>query len=133
MLIHVNADGTVDMALKAHEYASGKDPGAARRTIMIHSQFIRKDQLEKYAMYNLIPSFFTEHTFIFADVYMKSRGAEQTNFISPMKSTIALGMHPINHTVFNVFPIDQMYLLWTAVNRVSRSGQVMGAYERITV
>lgn len=131
-LIHVNADGAVDMALKAHEYASAGDPTKERRTVMIHSQFIRKDQLEKYARYNLIPSFFTEHTFFFADVYMKSRGPEQTNFISPVKSAIALGMHPTNHTDFNVFPIDQMMVVWTAVNRVSRSGKVIGADERIT-
>ncbi len=132
LLIHVNADAAIDMALKAHEYASAGNPSAARRTTMIHSQFIRKDQLEKYAKYNLIPSFFTEHTFFFADVYMKSRGPEQTNFISPMKSAIALGMHPTNHTDFNVFPIDQMMVVGTAVNRTSRSGKLIGADERIT-
>jgi predicted amidohydrolase YtcJ len=132
LLIHVNADGAIDMALKAHEYASAGNPGKERRTVMIHSQFIRKDQLKKYAEYNLIPSFFTEHTFFFADVYIKSRGLEQTQFISPMKTAISMGMHPTNHTDFNVFPIDQMYVLWTAVNRVSRTGQVIGADERIT-
>ena len=131
-LIHANADAAIDMALKAHEFASAGNPGAPRRTVLIHSQFIRKDQLEKYAKYNLIPSFFTEHTFFFADVYLKSRGFEQTQFISPMKSAITLGMHPTNHTDFNVFPIDQMYVLWTAVNRLSRSGQVVGADERVT-
>lgn len=132
LLIHVNADGAIDMGLKAHEYASAGNPSKERRTTMIHSQFIRKDQLQKYADYNLIPSFFTEHTFFFADVYIKSRGLDETQFISPMKTAISMGMHPTNHTDFNVFPIDQMMVLWTAVNRVSRSGQVIGADERIT-
>ena len=49
-----------------------------------------------------------------------------------MKSAIARGIHPTNHTDFNVVPIDQMFVVWSAVNRISRNGVVIGADERIT-
>ena len=41
-------------------------------------------------------------------------------------------MRPANHTDFNVAPLDQIFTIHTAVNRLSRSGQTIGADERIT-
>lgn len=129
---HANGDGAIDMCIKAHEYASNGDPTRERRTTIIHSQFVRKDQLEKYVKYKMIPSLYTEHTFFFSDAHIKNRGLEQTSFISPMKTANDIGLKPTNHTDFNVAPIDQMMVVWTAVNRVSRSGEVIGAGERVT-
>lgn len=129
---HANGDGAIDMCIKAHEFASGDNPTKERRTVIIHSQFVRKDQLDKYVEYKLIPSLYTEHTFFFADAHIKNRGLEQASFISPMKTAIEKGLKPTNHTDFNVVPIDQMMVVWSAVNRISRAGEVIGADERIT-
>ena len=129
---HANGDAAIDMCLKAHEYASGADPKKDRRTTIIHAQFARKDQLDKFFDYRMIPSFYTEHCYFFADSHIKLRGLQQASFISPMKSAIARGIHPTNHTDFNVVPIDQMFVVWSAVNRISRNGVVIGADERIT-
>jgi predicted amidohydrolase YtcJ len=129
---HANGDAAIDMLLKAHEFAAGDDPSKERRTTIIHSQFVRKDQLEKYVKYKMIPSFYTEHTYYFADTHIKNRGMDQASFISPMRSAIAMGLRPTNHTDFNVVPIDQMFVLWSAVNRLSRNGVVIGADERVT-
>jgi len=38
-----------------------------------------------------------------------------------------------NHSDFLVTPLDTMLILWSAVNRVSRSGQIIGPEERISV
>jgi len=129
---HANGDGAIDMCIKAHEFASGGNPTKERRTTIIHSQFVRLDQLDKYVEYKMIPSLYTEHTFFFADAHIKNRGMEQASFISPMKTAIEKGLKPTNHTDFNVAPIDQMMVIWTAVNRVSRNGEVIGSEERIT-
>jgi len=131
-LFHANGDGAIDMCIKAHEFASAGDPAKERRTTIIHSQFVRPDQLDKYVEYKLIPSFYTEHTFFFADAHIKNRGLEQASFISPMKTALEKGLEPTNHTDFNVAPIDQMMVVWTAVNRVSRNGKAIGADERIS-
>ncbi len=129
---HANGDAAIDMLVKAHEFAAGNDPAKERRTTIIHSQFVRKDQLEKYVKYRMIPSFYTEHTYYFADTHIKNRGLEQASFISPMNTAIAMGLRPTNHTDFNVVPIDQMFVVWSAVNRISRNGVVIGADERVT-
>lgn len=53
-------------------------------------------------------------------------------YISPMRDSIDAGLHPTNHTDFVVAPLDQMFMLWSAVNRVSRGGAEIGADQRIT-
>jgi hypothetical protein len=131
-MFHANGDGAIDMCIKAHEFASGGDYTKDRRTTVIHSQFVRPDQLDKYVKENIMASFYTEHTFFFADAHIKNRGEQQASFISPMKTALAKGVKCTNHTDFNVAPIDQMLVVWSAVNRVSRDGKVIGADERIS-
>ncbi|CAM4132682.1 N-substituted formamide deformylase precursor [Mycobacterium basiliense] len=130
--VHANGDAAIDVLLAAHEYAAADDLAKDRHTTVIHSQFVRRDQLAKYADYKLIPSLFTEHAFYFGDTHVRLRGKKQAHFLSPMRAAIDLGLRPTNHTDFNVSPLDQMFVVWTAVNRVSRSGEVIGADQRVT-
>ena len=130
--MHANGDGAIDMALKAHEFAAAGDLTRDRRTTIIHSQFVRRDQLDKYKQYKFIPSLFTEHTFFFGDTHVLNRGKAQADFLSPLKTAFALGLQPTNHTDFNVAPIDQMLVIWSAVNRTSRAGVIIGPDERVT-
>ena len=132
LFVHCNGDAAIDALLEAHRAASGDDPAKPRGTVGVHSQFIRRDQLEKYEAWGITPSFFTLHCFYFGDTHVANRGAEQADFISPMKSARALGIRPANHTDFNVSPLDQLFTIHTAVNRVSRSGRTLGAAERVT-
>ena len=132
LYVHCNGDAAIDALLEAHRYASGDDPAKPRGTVGVHSQFIRRDQLEKYKAWGITPSFFTLHCFYFGDTHVANRGAAQADLISPMKSARALGLRPANHTDFNVSPLDQIFTIHTAVNRVSRSGRVMGAEECVT-
>lgn len=129
---HANGDGAIDMCIKAHEFASGGDYKKDRRTTVIHSQFVRPDQLDAYVKNNIIASFYTEHTFFFADAHIKNRGEKQASFISPMKTALGKGVKCTNHTDFNVVPIDQLLVVWSAVNRISRDGKIIGADECIS-
>jgi predicted amidohydrolase YtcJ len=132
LFVHCNGDAAIDALLEAHRFASGDDPAKPRGTVGVHSQFIRRDQLEKYKAWGITPSFFTIHCFYFGDTHVANRGPVQAAFISPMKSARALGLRPSNHTDFNVAPLSQIFTIHTAVNRLSRSGQAIGPGERIT-
>lgn len=128
LLIHANGDAAIDALLAADRAAGIAD----RRTVALHSQFARADQIKAFARQHIIPSFFTSHAFYFADAHIELRGREQTEFLSPMQAAIDSGLRPTNHTDFNVTPIDQLFLMWTAVNRVSRGGEVIGPGQRVT-
>lgn len=62
--------------------------------------------------------------YFFRTTHVKQRGREQTYFLSPLKSALGLAILFTNHTDFNVAPIDQLFVVWSAVNRVLREGEV---------
>jgi predicted amidohydrolase YtcJ len=129
---HANGDAAIDMLLRAHECAAAGDLTKDRHVTVIHSQFVRADQLDKFVTYKFTPSFFTEHTYYFADAHILNRGKEQAFFESPMRAAIDRGLKPTNHTDFVVAPLDQAFVMWTAVNRISRGGVVIGPDQRVT-
>ena len=130
--LHANGDGAIDAFLKAHEFAAADDLTKDRHVTMIHAQFTRKDQIPKYVEYKIRPSFYTLHTYYFAEAHIANRGKEQAMYVSPMRDAIDAGLHPTNHTDFVVAPLDQMFMLWSAVNRISRAGAEIGADQRLT-
>jgi predicted amidohydrolase YtcJ len=58
---------------------------------------------------------------------------ERGQAISPAASALARGIRFTNHTDFLVTPLDSMFTVWSAVNRTSKSGKVIGPGERIPV
>jgi predicted amidohydrolase YtcJ len=130
VFIHANGDATIDDSIEAVEKA-GITAKNDRRTIVIHSQFQRPDQLDKYVKLGISPSYFTNHTFYWGDVHVKNIGREKANFISPMKAAKNKGLIISNHTDFNVTPLNPFFVIWTAMSRTSRTGQVLGADQRV--
>jgi len=131
---HCNGDASVDMMIKGHQRAIRAlgDSTKDRRTVIIHSQIMRPDQMDLYKRYNLFPSFFTNHTYYWGDVHIANLGKERASYLSPMRDAIDKGVRATNHTDCIVTPLDQLFLLWTSVNRLSRSGVVVGAAQAIT-
>jgi predicted amidohydrolase YtcJ len=132
LIIHCNGDAAIDNFLNAHAAALGERKAGDHRTGIIHCQFVRKDQLDLIAAWKIIPSFYTEHTYFFGSTHVQNRGREQAHFLSPLKSALDRGIIFGNHTDFNVSPIDQLFVVWTAVNRLSREGEVIGPDERVS-
>lgn len=132
LIIHCNGDAAIDNFLAAHEAALGDRKAGDHRSGIIHCQFVRRDQLDTIAAWKIIPSFYTEHTYFFGTTHTRQRGREQAHFLSPLKSALDRGIIFANHTDFNVAPIDQLFVVWTAVNRRSREGEVIGPAERIS-
>ena len=130
--LHANGDAAIDSFLQAHEFAAAGDLCRNRNVTMIHAQFTRKDQLSQFVKYQIRPSFYTLHTYYFAEAHIKNRGERQAMSISPMRDAIDAGLHPTNHTDFVVAPLDQLFMLWSAVNRISRDGAEIGPDQRIS-
>lgn len=129
---HCNGDASIDIFLEAYEFARNGEYSRPWNVTTIHTQFLRKDQIPKFVEYRVRPSFYTLHTYYFAEAHMANRGEEQAMYISPMRDAIDAGLLPTNHTDFVVAPLDQMMMLWSAVNRISRAGLEVGRDQRIT-
>lgn len=132
LIAHCNGDAAIDLFLKAYESARAGDYSKPWNVTTIHTQFMRKDQIPKFVQYKVRPSFYTLHTFYFAEAHLANRGKEQAMYISPMRDAIDAGLRPSNHTDFVVAPLDQMMMLSSAVNRISRGGAEIGRDQRVT-
>jgi predicted amidohydrolase YtcJ len=128
--IHTNGDGAIDMMIKTVERAgiTAKDD---RRTIIVHSQFQRPEHLPKYVELGLVPAYFTLHTYFWGDVHVKNIGKEAAYYISPMKAAKEAGLITSNHSDFNVTPLDPFFMMWSAMARESRSGEIIGPDQRV--
>ncbi len=132
MKAHCNGDASIDQWLRALQNASAKYGNTDRRNILIHGQLMRMDQLDSLKKYDIVASLFPMHTFYWGDWYKKIIGPEKADQISPIKSALNKGLHVTSHTDAPVAFPNMMMILWTTINRTSRSGTVMGAAERLT-
>jgi predicted amidohydrolase YtcJ len=132
--VHCNGDATIDMYIRAVKNACQVlgVPSLGRRPVVIHSQFVRPDQLDSYKEMGFVPSFFTNHTFFWGDEHIRNLGERRGYFESPLRSALKKNIVFANHTDYPTTSLNQMFLLWTSVARKSRSGQVIGPEERLT-
>ena len=130
--IHANGDAAIDQVLEALRPVVKKYGVRPGETILVHGQFLRPDQIPQLVELGVFPSMFPMHTFYWGDWYDQIIGPELARQISPMRSLLDTGMHVTSHTDAPVALPNLMQVVWATVNRVSRSGQVMGEGERVT-
>ncbi|MDO4280033.1 MAG: amidohydrolase [Peptococcaceae bacterium] len=137
LLTHCNGDATGDLFLSCYEKAMARYPeGDAHhslRPVMIHCQTARADQLDKMADLDMIASIFVAHVNYWGDVHLKNLGPERAAFISPVKAAMDRGIVVNFHTDTPVTPPYMLHSVWTAVNRVTRDGIVLGPDQCVDV
>ena len=130
IMAHANGDAAADMLLEAVQKSS---ISSDHRTVMIHAQTVREDQLDQMKKLKIIPSYFSSHTFYWGDWHRDSVfGNERASRISPTNSTLKRGMPFTVHNDAPIVPPDMIRLLWSTTNRLTRSGKVLGPDQRIS-
>ncbi len=133
VMIHTNGDAAIDDALYAFRKAQDTFPRKDPRHVLIHSQMAREDQLDEMVELGIIPSFFELHTYYWgdrhSDIFM---GPERAARMSPTRSAAERGLRFTLHADTPVVPMDPLFMIWSAVNRESTSGRIIGADQTIT-
>ena len=130
IMAHANGDAAADMLIEAVKKA---EIASDHRTIMIHAQTVREDQLDQMKELKIIPSYFSTHTFYWGDWHRDSVfGEDRAMRISPTKSTLKRKMPFTVHNDAPVVPPDMIRLLWSTTNRKTRSGKVLGEEQKIS-
>jgi predicted amidohydrolase YtcJ len=132
VLVHTNGDAAIDQLIRSIEtIAAGQDLGD-HRTVMIHGQFTREDQVNKLKSLGIFPSLYPMHTFYWGDWHRDSvAGLERAANISPTGWLIE---EDIPFTIHSDAPVtfpNSMRILDSAINRVTRSDQVLGEEHKL--
>ena len=133
VLAHCNGDAASDGFIRAIRLATEKHGKGDRRPVMIHAQTVREDQLDSMKDLGIIPSYFGMHTFYWGDWHRdETLGKERAYRISPTQSTLERDMIFTEHHDAPVALPSSIMILHTAVNRTSRSGDVIGPDQRVS-
>lgn len=132
LLVHTNGDAAIDQLIRLDKLASAAEPGSDRRTVMVHGQYLRADQIPQLKQQGIIPALYPMHTFYWGDWHRTSvAGPERAEFISPTGAVLDAGMKFTIHSDAPVTFPNSMRLLDSAVNRTTRSGYVLGPAQRL--
>lgn len=131
--IHCNGDLAVEYALNAIESALKVQPSQDVRFQLIHCQVVSERQLKRGRDLGVAISFYTPHIYVWGDVHVrKTLGPARASRLNPMASAFKLGIRVSMHSDSPVTRADPLCIMWVAMNRMTRSGHVLGEEERIT-
>jgi len=132
--IHALGDAAVDMSIEAIQYAE-QSIGSKhdKRTQLIHVQQVQPDQFDTLKDLDVSMTFQVAHNYYFADYHREFiYGPQRTDRLNPIREAMDHGISSTIHHDAPVHPVDQMMLIWSAVNRSSRSAVIGGPEQRIT-
>ncbi|MEH6569089.1 MAG: amidohydrolase [Halioglobus sp.] len=134
ILVHSNGDAAIDQFVSAVGTARAAHGDKDIRPVVIHAQTAREDQLDAMKALGVIPSFMTVHTFYWGDWHRDSvLGPARAARISPTRSALDRNMLYTAHNDAPVTLPNALMILSSQVNRTTRSGQVLGAAQRVPV
>lgn len=132
LAVHGNGDASIDDILDAFTKAQAASPKEDPRLILIHAQMARQDQLARMKALGVTPSFFSAHTYYWGDMHRDvTMGKERASRISPARTAIEEGLRFSSHLDTPIVPMSPLLSVWSVVNRLSASGELIGGDERI--
>lgn len=133
LLVHANGDAAIDQLISTVGVAEKTYPGKDRRTVLIHGQFLRPDQIPLIKAENIFPALYPMHSFYWGDWHRTSVvGPARAEFLSPTGAVYKAGMKFSIHSDAPVTFPKSMRIYDSAVNRTTRTDYVLGPDQRIS-
>ena len=133
VLAHCNGDRAAQQFIDCLDKALYKYPDLKKnRPVMIHAQFLGRDQLDDVKRLGIIPSFFIAHIYHFGDIHIKNTGFDRASGISCAGSCLKKGIAFTFHQDSPVIKPDMLETVECAVRRVTKNGILLGEREKIS-
>lgn len=136
LLVHCNGDAASQQFIDAYAEAlqeSENPPKEELRPVMVHSQTVRREQLEQMKELGIRPTFFVDHVHRWGEVHRHNLGEERAGNISPTGWAKELSIPYTFHQDTPVLPPDMLRTIQTAVERKTEQGRELGGQHRISV
>jgi predicted amidohydrolase YtcJ len=132
---HCNGDAACDQFIHAYEKTLKESLNNKNlRTVIVHAQIIRDDQLDKMKELDMIPTFFLDHIYYNGDYYYESvLGTKRAMKLSPLKAAMNRNLFYTIHQNAPVIAPNVLFSVHNAVNRVTKSGRLLGEEEIIPI
>jgi predicted amidohydrolase YtcJ len=130
--MHVMGDEAIEQALRAIEAAIKKHGMSDHRPVLVHCAYARPGQIARMKAVGAIPSFLSISLYAQGDDIEKLWGTKRASNGMAMQSMLKAGVpFTLSHDA-PVTPPMIMPLISAAVNRISSSGKLIGADQRVS-
>lgn len=130
---HANGDQAVDLLLDAVAAATVAHRWDDHRHTAQHSQLTSAAQYARLASLGMNANLFANHLYYWGDQHRDlTVGADWAARMNACATADAAGVRYSVHSDASVTPLGSLHTMWCAVNRVTASGGVLGADERIS-
>ena len=131
---HTNGDEASEAAIDAIERVLARAPRPGHRHTLQHGQMIDAAMFRRMAALGLSANLFANHVWFWGDQHRAiTMGPDRAERLDACRSALDAGVALAIHSDAPVTPLGPLHVAWCAVNRVTPSGRVLGAAERITV
>lgn len=131
---HCNGDLTTELFIGAVEEAQRRTPRWDHRHTATHAQLTTPAQYRRMKVLGMGVNLFANHLFSWGDQHRDlTVGPERARGMNAAATAKRLGVPFTLHSDSPVTPLGALHLMWCAVNRVTSTGKVLGAHERISV
>jgi predicted amidohydrolase YtcJ len=132
--IHVNGDEASEVALDALSRALARNPRPDHRHTLQHCQMADEAQFRRMRALGVCVNLFCNHIHYWGDTHYEiTMGPDRAERIDAAGTAHAFGVPYAMHSDAPITPIAPLFTAWCAVNRITASGRVLGAAERIGV
>ncbi|NSY41339.1 amidohydrolase [Leisingera sp. ANG59] len=134
MHIHVNGDEAADVAIDAIESAMARHGWAGHGHVLQHGQMMTPAHFRRCARLGISVNLFANHLWYFGDQHAAlTIGEDRARRMNAARSALDAGLCLGIHSDAPITPLAPLFTAWCAVNRVTASGRILGASQRITV
>ena len=132
--IHTNGDQATEAAIDAIEQVLRGAPDPDARFTLQHCQMAHDAHFRRMARLGICANLFSNHLYYWGDQhYALTMGPERAERMDAAASAQRLGVAYSIHSDAPVTHLAPLFTAWCAVNRLTSSGRVLGAGERISV
>ena len=131
--IHSIGDRGIDLALDAIEKAQRLKPAPDMRHRIEHNSLCTPKQLKRIKELGVAPSSSIGYMWGIGDDYVENFGAERARWLHPHKAMMKMGIIAGGNSDCPVSDGNPLIQIYEAVTRKTRTGQVVGPDEAITV
>ncbi|AKV04055.1 putative metal-dependent hydrolase with the TIM-barrel fold protein [Labilithrix luteola] len=134
VVAHVTGDAAADRFLDAVAAASKFVPKTFdHRPVLVGGQVLTEAQLARMKELSVTPSFFAAETYFWGDFDRTVLGSERANRLVPAQSALQHGLRVTFANESPIAPPDILGAMWAATARITRSGETLGAEQRVSI
>lgn len=132
--IHTNGDEATEVVLDALQAAQDAHPRADHRHTLQHCQMADAAQFRRMRELGVCANLFANHIFYWGDAHLTlTMGPDRAERMDACATALRHGVPLAIHSDAPITPMAPLFTAWCAVNRMTSSGHLLGAEERIGV